>query len=72
MRVNVDRALCESNAICMSIAPEVFEVGEDDVLHILTGMEHQPERSPSPEVLVVGLERFDVGEDGVRRPPLLR
>ena len=44
MRVNVDRALCESNAICMSIAPEVFEVGEDDVLHILTAEPAEPLR----------------------------
>ena len=35
MRVVVDYDLCESNAVCMGIAPEVFEVREDDLLYIL-------------------------------------
>ena len=34
MRVTVDRDLCESNAVCMRLAPEVFRVGEDDQLVI--------------------------------------
>ena len=28
-------ALCESNAVCMGIAPEVFEVRDDDFLYVL-------------------------------------
>jgi len=35
MRVVVDFDLCESNAVCMSVAPEVFEVRDDDFLYIL-------------------------------------
>lgn len=35
MRVVVDRMLCESNAVCAGIAPEIFEVGDDDVLQVL-------------------------------------
>jgi ferredoxin len=35
MRVVVDYDLCESNAVCMSIAPEVFEVRDDDFLYVL-------------------------------------
>jgi ferredoxin len=35
MRVIVDWDLCESNALCMKAAPEVFEVREDDNLYIL-------------------------------------
>ncbi len=35
MRVVVDYDLCESNAICMGIAPEVFEVRDDDFLYVL-------------------------------------
>ena len=35
MRVVVDFDRCESNAICMGIAPEVFEVRDDDFLYIL-------------------------------------
>jgi ferredoxin len=35
MRVVVDFDVCESNAVCMAIAPEVFEVRDDDFLYIL-------------------------------------
>lgn len=35
MKVVVDFDLCEANAICMDIAPEVFKVDDDDMLHIL-------------------------------------
>ena len=35
MRVVVDFDRCESNAICMGIAPEVFEVRSDDFLYVL-------------------------------------
>ncbi|MDQ1629118.1 MAG: ferredoxin [Actinomycetota bacterium] len=35
MKVVVDFDLCESNAICMGIVPEVFEVRDDDFLYIL-------------------------------------
>jgi ferredoxin len=41
MRVVVDFELCESNALCMGIAPEVFEVRDDDFLYVLD--EHPPE-----------------------------
>ncbi len=34
-RVVVDFDLCESNAVCMGVAPEVFEVRDDDFLYIL-------------------------------------
>jgi ferredoxin len=33
--VVVDYDLCESNAVCMNIAPEVFEVRDDDFLYVL-------------------------------------
>ncbi|HJE57183.1 MAG TPA: ferredoxin [Nocardiopsis listeri] len=36
MRVEVDFDQCESNALCMGAAPEVFEVGDDDFLYLLT------------------------------------
>ncbi len=41
MKVEVDFDLCESNAICMGIVPEVFEVRDDDFLYILN--ENPPE-----------------------------
>ena len=35
VKVVVDFDLCESNGICMDIAPEVFEVRDDDFLYVL-------------------------------------
>ena len=35
MRVVVDLNQCESNALCMGVAPEVFQLGEDDELRVL-------------------------------------
>jgi ferredoxin len=35
MRVEVDRDLCEANAICVGIAPDVFSLGDDDLAHAL-------------------------------------
>ena len=35
MRVVVDYTLCESNAVCMRLAPEVFEVRSDGYLYVL-------------------------------------
>lgn len=35
MRVVVDWDLCESNALCMAAAPEVFQLQDDDTLLIL-------------------------------------
>lgn len=43
MKVVVDFDLCESNAVCMAIAPEVFEVRDDDFLYILN-------ENPDPEL----------------------
>lgn len=34
-KVVVDFDLCESNAICMGLAPQVFEVRDDDFLYVL-------------------------------------
>lgn len=42
MRVVVDYDLCESNAVCMGIAPEVFEVRDDDFLYLL---QEEPDES---------------------------
>ncbi len=35
MKIVVDYDLCEANAVCMSKAPEVFKVDDEDNLHIL-------------------------------------
>ena len=44
MRIDVDWELCESNAVCMAILPEVFQVGDDDMLTVLS-----PEVTPENE-----------------------
>ena len=41
MKVVVDFDKCESNAVCMAAAPEVFEVRDDNFLYIL--QENPPE-----------------------------
>jgi len=35
MKIVVDFDLCESNAVCMQIAPDLFEVRDDDFLYVL-------------------------------------
>jgi ferredoxin len=55
MKIVVDFDLCESNAVCMGIAPEVFEVRDDDFLYVLN--EH-PDESLRPKM-----------EEAVRRCP---
>ena len=34
MKVKVDFDLCESNALCESLAPDVFELDDDDFLQL--------------------------------------
>jgi ferredoxin len=41
VKIVVDFDKCNSNAVCMGIAPEVFEVREDNFLYIL--QEEPPE-----------------------------
>ena len=47
MRVVVDFDLCESNALCMGVAPEVFEVRDDDFLYVL---QEEPPEALRPRV----------------------
>jgi ferredoxin len=35
MRVTVDRDLCEANGVCVSLVPAVFDLDDDDYLHIM-------------------------------------
>ena len=35
MKVQVDYDLCEGNAVCMKVCPEVFVVGDDDRARLL-------------------------------------
>jgi ferredoxin len=55
MKVVVDYDVCESNAICMAVAPEVFEVRDDDFLYLL---DENPGEELRPKI-----------EEAVRRCP---
>ncbi|MCX8071471.1 MAG: ferredoxin [Candidatus Binatia bacterium] len=35
MKIRIDYDLCEGNAVCMKVAPEVFVVGDDDRAHLV-------------------------------------
>lgn len=35
MKIKVDYDLCEANAICMKVAPELFQVDDNDELNVL-------------------------------------
>jgi ferredoxin len=37
MRVTVDENLCEANGFCESLASDVFELGDEDVVQIADG-----------------------------------
>ena len=47
MRVEVDFDKCNSNAVCMGIAPEVFEVRDDGFLYVL---QEEPPESLRPKL----------------------
>ena len=34
-KIEFDWGLCESNGVCMGIIPEVFQLGDDDMLTVL-------------------------------------
>lgn len=43
-KINVDWGLCESNGVCMGINPDIFELGDDDMLTV-----HREEVTPEIE-----------------------
>lgn len=34
MKIHLDTDQCEANGVCVGIAPDVFELDDDDYLHI--------------------------------------
>ena len=50
MRVRVDHELCEANAVCVRLVPEVFELDDDDRLR-LKGEPHEALRSRVAEAV---------------------
>ncbi len=55
MKVTVDYDLCESNAICVGLDPQTFEIRDDDVMYII---DEHPDESRRAQV-----------EEAVRRCP---
>jgi len=47
MKVVVDFDRCNSNAVCMGIAPEVFEVRDDGFLYVL---QEEPPEAMRPQM----------------------
>ena len=45
MRVVLDLALCDGNTLCAAVAPELFEIGEDDKAHLILEGDLGPEFS---------------------------
>jgi len=43
MKIRIDYDLCEGNAVCMKVAPEVFVVGDDDRAHLI-------DKNPGPDL----------------------
>ena len=54
-RIVVDRDLCESNAVCVRTAPDLFVIDDDDKLRLL--VEH-----PTPD-------QMDEAQAAIRRCP---
>ena len=55
MKVKVDFDLCEANAVCMDVAPEVFKVDDDDNLHLLVKGESDEVSGELPEGQQLGV-----------------
>ena len=64
MKVVVDFDKCESNAVCMAAAPEVFEVRDDNFLYVL---QEEP-----PEELREKVEEAAVSYTHLTLPTILR
>jgi ferredoxin len=63
MKVTVDFDICQSNAVCMEIAPKVFEVRDDGYLYVLmeepneslrADVEEAAERCPTGAITIEG------------------
>ncbi|HVV36237.1 MAG TPA: ferredoxin [Acidimicrobiales bacterium] len=63
MKVVVDFDICQSNAVCMEIAPKVFEVRDDGYLYVLieeppesmrAEVEEAAERCPTGAITIEG------------------
>jgi ferredoxin len=60
MKVIVDRDLCEGHARCVETAPAVFEIGDDDEMHVLDENPGEEQRR-AVETAVVNCPRQALG-----------
>jgi ferredoxin len=65
MRVRVDHDLCESNGVCVRLAPDVFALDDEDRLRVVPGplpeavrerVEHAVRRCPKQALTLVERE----------------
>jgi ferredoxin len=65
MKIKVDFDLCESNAVCEALAPDVFELDDDDFLQLNTD-EVTPENEERVRQAVAACPRAAISlvEDG--------
>jgi ferredoxin len=65
MKIKVDFDLCESNAMCEALAPDVFELDDDDFLQLNTD-EVTPENEERVRQAVAACPRAAISlvEDG--------
>lgn len=53
MKIVVNRALCEGNGRCEEVAPELFELDEEDVLTILDENPPEDMRAKAEEAVML-------------------
>ncbi len=65
IRVEVDRSLCRGYANCLEVAPDVFELGDDDIAFVVApdypedrraDLERAAQRCPAKAIALVELE----------------
>jgi ferredoxin len=53
MKITVDFDRCQSNALCMSAAPELFEVRDDGFLYVLQEEPNESQRTAANEAAML-------------------
>ena len=51
MKILVDYDLCEANARCMEVAPDIFKVDDEDNLHVLNETPSEERRKDVEEAV---------------------
>jgi ferredoxin len=51
MRIKVDTDRCTGHGVCESIADDIFEVGDDGMVHLLVEEVGEPRRSDVDEAI---------------------